>query len=323
MITGFSLSQAIRVVAELGVADALSDGPRSAEELTEGTGTLPDNLFRVLRALASVGIFEQVGDRFQLTPLAEHLRRDDPDTVWPAAMLATNEIARAWFHFPQTVTENISGFEQEFGYSIWEHFRQNPDRGAIFDSMMDAFHGHETPAMAEAYDFSGAGTVVDIAGGDGDVLARILADHPHCRGVLFDVPEVAQRTRERWQGEPLAERCDFVGGDFFQPLEVSGDLFLLRHIIHDWQDDQAVQILQNVRAAMPANGKLLVIEGVIEPGNDPFSYKFLDLTMMALFGARERSRDQYTELLGRAGFEINRIVPTSAEVSIIEALPAA
>ena len=321
MITGINLSQAIRVAAELEVADALAEGPLTPQELVEGTGTPPENLFRILRALASVGIFKQTGDAFELTPLAEHLRKDNPETVWPAAVLYANELSRASHSAPDAVCDGVNGFQEMFDCSIWEYFQKNPDRGAIFDAMMDVFHGHETPAIAAAYDFSAWPVIVDIAGGDGHLLSTVLRQNPECRGILFDLPDVASRTGASFQDDPISERCDFVAGDFFEAIEAGGDLYMMRHIIHDWSDEKSVKILKNVRSVIPDHGRLLILEGVIEPGNEPFSYKFLDLTMMILLGGMERSLVQYQNLFEQAGFRVSQVIPTETEISVIEAAP--
>jgi hypothetical protein len=321
MLTGATLTQAIRVAAELEIADALAQGPRTPEQLAEETGSSPENLFRVLRALASVGIFKQLGDSFELTPMAEHLRRDHPDTVWPAAVLATNELSIALHAAPGAVRDNVNGFEQAFGCSFWDYLQKNPERGAIFDAMMVAFHGHESAAISAAYDFSSFPVIVDIAGGDGHLLSTVLREHTACRGVLFDLPAVAGRTEASLLDDPVSERLEFVSGSFLEPIAAQGDLYLLRHIIHDWSDDESVSILGNVRDAIPDHGRLLIIEGVIEPGNEPFSYKFLDLVMLTALGGKERSREQYENLLNQAGFRVARVIPTASEISILEAEP--
>ena len=322
IITGYWQSQAVYVAAELGIADLLRDGPKSSDELASATQTHPDALFRLLRALASIGVFAETSPRtFGLTPLADALRSDAPRSVRDMARMAGGEQFQAWGDLLYSVKTGETAFEHRFGAPIFEYLATRPEQARIFDGAMVGIHGRETQAVLDAYDFSGIGVLADVGGGNGSNLSAILKAHPRMRGVLFDLPHVVERARGTFVAAGVDSRCSFVGGSFFEAVPVDADAYLMRHIIHDWTDEQSTTILKCIRQQIPANGRLLLIESVIPAGNEPFGAKFLDLTMLAIPGGKERTREEYEALFSAAGFRLARVVPTATEISVIEGTP--
>jgi SAM-dependent methyltransferase len=322
MIVGSWVTQAIYVAAELGIADLLAAGPRSSGELAKETGTDGGSLYRVLRALASVDIFrEDAEGRFTLTPMGELLGTGSPGSKRALAIMAGAEFYRSWGGLLSSVETGGPAFDEVFGKSFFRYMSDNPDRWHIYDDAMTGVHDGETKPVLDAYDFPSCGTIVDVGGGNGLALAAILRGHPRARGVLFDLPAVTRRAEIIIAGSGVSDRCRIVGGDFFDSVPASGDVYLLRHVIHDWEDREAIAILKNCRDAMRPGGRVLVVETVIPSGNEPCFGKWLDL-MMLVVGGRERTREQYVELFSAAGLRVARIVPTDDEVSVIEGVRA-
>ena len=319
IISGYWTSQAVYAVAKFGIADLLSDGPQNVEQLAEATDTNTDALYRVLRALASVGIFAEGEPRhFSLTPLAEPLQSDVPDSKRALALMMGDEQFRAWGEIEYSVRTGKTSFEKVHGKPVFDYLGEHPEKARIFDAAMTGIHGRESNAIRHAYDFSGIGVLADIGGGNGSQITAILEAHPEMSGILFDLPHVVARAEERIEQAGLSERCKRVGGSFFESVPSGADAYMMRHIIHDWDDEKSLTILRNCHAAMPAEGRLLVVESVIPPGNDPFGGKFLDLVMLLIPGGKERTEEEYRTLFQSAGFELSRIVPTDSEISIIE-----
>lgn len=317
MLGGSWITQGIYVAAELGIADAVADGPLTAEELAARVGADGDALYRLLRALACAGIFEEdAGGKFSLTPLAEQLRSDIPDSQRSFAIMMGAEFYQSWGNLLYSVQTGNEAYHKTFGRSFFEYMTEHPDRHAIYDAAMTGVHGGETEPMLEAYDFSPFETVADLGGGNGLMLAAILERYPTARGILFDLPGVADRAQNVLADRGISDRCRIVGGDFFHSVP-RADAYLMRHVLHDWQDEQAGAILRNCRRAMNPQGRVLAIETVIPPLNEPCFGKWLDL-MMLIVNGRERTEDQYRGLFSQAGLKLNRIVPTAHEVSIIE-----
>ncbi|MFO1095768.1 MAG: methyltransferase [Planctomycetaceae bacterium] len=323
IITAYWHSQAVYVAAELGIADLLRDGPQQVNALAQATQTNEDALFRLLRALASLGIFNEVAPRmFGLTPLAELLRSDVPGSQRSLARMAGGEQFQAWGDLLYSVRTGRTAFDHRFGKPVFDWLAEHPEQARIFDGAMVGIHGRETAAVIAAYDFSGIKVLADVGGGNGSNLTAVLQAHPSLRGVLFDLPHVVENARSAMAAAGVAARCECIGGNFFIEVPVDADTYMMRHIIHDWNDEQSQTILRCIRRRIPAQGRLLLIESVIPPGNDPFSAKFLDLTMLAIPGGKERTRDEYQSLLAAAGFQLTRIVPTKTEISVIESTPA-
>jgi hypothetical protein len=322
MFGGSWITQGIWVAAELGIADLLTNGPRTVEELAEKTHTHGNALHRVLRALASVGVFaEDDHGRFSLTPLADLLRTDGSTSQRPFAMMMGAEFHGAWGELLHSVRTGEPGFEKKFGMPFFRYMTEHPHRHSIYDSAMGNFGKAECKSVLDAYDFSAFGAVVDVGGGSGMFLTAMLNQYPALHGVLFDLPAVADRARSNILGSDLSGRCRIEGGDFLTSVPAGADAYVMQHIIHDWQDDVAITILRNCREAMNGAGRILVIEMVIPPANEPFFGKWLDL-MMLLIGGCERTQEEYSRLFWEAGLKLNRVIPTASEVSILEGIRA-
>jgi hypothetical protein len=314
------ITQGVWVAAELGIADLLVTGPLTAEELAEKTQTNRAALYRVMRALASVGIFAQDPQgRFSLTPTANLLRSDVADSQRPFAIMMGAEFHQAWGELLHSVRTGNGGFQRKFGVHFFQYMLDHPMRHSIYDNAMGAFGRAEAEAMLSAYDFSGFRTVVDVGGGSGMMLEAILKRHPEIQGTLFDLPAVVERAHSLIADLGLSDRCRIEGGDFFSSVPAGADAYILQHIIHDWEDQDAIAILRNCREAMRSHSKVLLVEMVIPPGNGPFFGKWLDL-MMLLVGGRERTEEEYRRLFSAAGLKLNRVIPTASEVSIVEGL---
>jgi len=323
IITGYWQSQAVYVAAELGIADLLNGGPKPVSELAAATETDPDALFRLLRALASVGVFTETSAKtFALTPMAEMLRSDAPQSMRSLARMAGGEQFQAWADLLYSVRTGKTAFDRRFGVPVFDFLAANPEQAQIFDGAMVGIHGRETAAVIKAYDFGPIKTLADIGGGNGSNLSAILQANPSMRGILFDLPHVVERARPEITIAGVSDRCQLVGGSFFEDVPAGPDAYLMRHIIHDWDEEKCQTILRCIRRRIPADGRLLIVESVIPPGNEPFSAKFLDLTMLAIPGGKERTREEYDALLSSAGFRLSRIVPTTTEISVIESVPA-
>jgi len=323
MVTGFYVSRAIHVVAKLGIADLLADGPRSYDELAEATRTHAPSLHRVLRLLASAGLFtEEENGRFALTPIGACLRSGVPGSMRAAALLFGGITQQAWGDLLHSVETGEPAFRRVFGMEPFAYMARHPDEAANFDAAMADFTKHIAVAVAIAYDFSPFCRVVDVGGGNGTLLAGILEANPTLAGVLFDLPEVAERARAPLRERGLADRCEIVGGDFFKAVPGGGDAYLLKHVIHDWNDDRAAEILRSCRRAMAAEAKLLIVEGVYPPRIDQSDESrgtaSNDVNMLVCTGGRQRSEAEFRALYAAAGFRLTRIVPTQMPVKVIE-----
>jgi ubiquinone/menaquinone biosynthesis C-methylase UbiE len=273
-------------------------------------------LYRLLRTLASIGIFAEDGEgRFGLTPLAETLCGDSGQRAY--ARLHGRELYQSWGKLLDAMGTGEAAFVEAYGMPAFEYFSSNPERGAVFDKAMTGHHGREADPMLDAYDFSGFNDLVDVGGGNGSLLISILNRHSHMRGVLFDLPRVVERARVSIENASVRERCRLVGGNFLESVPAGANAYLLRHVLHDWRDEDAATILRNCRNAMKSDGKVLVVEIVVPAGNDPSFAKWMDL-MMVTYGGKERSEKQYRQLFAQAGLQLARIVSTNAGISVIE-----
>ena len=319
MITGYWTTQAIYVAAKLGVADLIQGGPRTAEELAAPTGTHAPSLYRLLRALASLGIFQEDDARqFSMTPLAECLVSDRPGSQRALAVMSGEEHYKAWGELLYSVQTGQVGFDKLYGMPVFDFLSQNEAQAKVFDAAMVGVHGRESAAMTDVYDFLGVCVLADIGGGNGSLLTAILQKNPHLQGVLYDLPGVVERAKANLAAAGVADRCQVIGGSFFESIPAGADAYLMRHIIHDWDDEKSTTILKNIAKVIEPDGRLLVVEGVIPPGNDPCFGKLLDLTMLTIPGGKERTEAEYRSLFQTGGFDLTRIVATAAEVSVIE-----
>ena len=320
LATGYWISQSLSVAAALGIADALKDGPRSIDELAAITQTHRPALFRLLRALASVGVFTHAADGcFALTPLARPLQQG----AWGSLRALLLQMGSAyrwqpWGELLHSVRTGDPAFAQLFGSQVFDYYARHPDAAALFQEAMSEIASLVAPAVAAAYDFSNMEMVVDVGGGYGALLTTVLQAQPHLRGVLFETPTVATTATRRLEAAGLAARCSVVDGDFFTSVPPSGDAYLLQFILHDWDDEHALTILRNCRRAMGPQSRLLLIETLIPPGDAPMLGKLLDLEMLVVCGGREREESEYCALLAAAGFTYLRTVPTLAPLSILE-----
>jgi hypothetical protein len=323
LITGFWLSQAIFVVAKLGIADALVDGPKGVAELARRTATNEQALYRVLRALASAGIFAEGASReFRLTPLAHVLQSDSAGSLRSYAIMSGEQwVWRSFGALLHCVQTGQPGFEHVFGDHPFEFYKKNPEAAHISMEGLTSRSAPENAAVISAYDFGGAKQIVDIGGGEGTLLAAILVATPTLRGILFDVPLAAERAYQHLDAAGVRSRSEVQGGDFFRSVPAGGDVYVMKKVIHDWNDERALAILRNCRAFMPAHGRLLMIELIVSSGNEPSFAKMLDLLMLTYLGGRERTEGEYRSLLQSAGFRLQRVIPTASPVSLMEAVP--
>lgn len=319
MLCGYWTAQAIHVAAKLDVATHLAAGPLTAEALAARIGAHAPTLYRLLRALASVGLFEEdPAGQFSLTELGEYLRDDVPHSQRAVALMMGNEHYRAWGELLHSVRTGECAFEHVYGQNIFAYMQEHAETAQIFDRAMVGIHGRETAAMLAAYDFSDLGTLVDVGGGNGSLLIEALRQNPTLRGVLFDQSDTIERAQANVAASGVADRMQCVAGDFFRAVPSGGDAYLLRHIIHDWDDAKSTIILKNIHQSMTHDGRLLLVESVIPPGNEPSFGKLLDLAMLVLPGGQERTQPEYSRLYEQCGFRLTQIVPTRSEVSVIE-----
>jgi hypothetical protein len=320
--TGYVLSACLGAVVKLRVAEQLKDGPRPVADLAAATKTNEDALYRVLRALASVGIFRETAPRtFALTPPAAELVRTGDGSFCDLMEWATDA-----FHFKvhgeilHSLRTGQPAVEKATGMGAFDYLKSDPAEGEVFNRAMTAMSAMAIPPVLEAYDFSGIGTLVDVAGGHGYVLAAILKKYPKLQGVLFEMAHVVEGGVARMELEGLKDRCRFASGDFFQSVPEGGDAYLMKHIIHDWPDADAITILKNCRAAAKPPSKCLLLEFVLSEDNEPGFGKFLDIEMLLLPGGRERTEREFAELFRQSGWKLNRVVTTKSPICVIEAL---
>jgi hypothetical protein len=323
MATGYYVSCAIHAAAKLGIADLMNEGPRHYRELAQATGTHAPSLNRVLRLLASAGVFvEEADGKFALTPIGACLRSDVPGSMRAAALLFGGVTQQAWGELLHSVTTGEPAFVHCFGMDSFSYMARRPEEAANFDQAMAGFTSQIAEAVAAAYDFSGCALAVDVGGGNGALLAGILNAHPNLRGIVFEQPHVTERARQRLEAAGLADRCKVEGGNFFAQVPSGGDVYLLKHVIHDWDDARAAAILRNCRRAMDARAKLLVVEGVyparIDQSDASRGAASTDVNMLVCTGGRQRSAAEFRSLYEAAGFKLSRIIPTPARVSLIE-----
>jgi hypothetical protein len=322
MMTGYWLSQAVYIAAKLGVADLLVDGPRSVEPLATATASHPSSLYRLLRALASVGVFTETSPHtFALTPMAQLLCTDTPGSMRSLAVVYNEELYQAWGHMLHSIRTGEPAFAHHFGMGPFPYFAENPEAGHIFNEAMIGYTHEVANGVAGVYDFSPFRTVVDVGGGYGTLLATILRANPATGGILFDLPHVIDAAEPFLAASGVGDRCTRSSGDFFVAVPEGGDAYVFSQILHDWEDEQCLTILKHTRQVIPAHGKLLLVELVIPAGNEPSFGKWLDLHMLAIPGGRERTEAEYAAIFRDAGFALTNIVPTPAGPSVVEAVP--
>ena len=324
LMTGYRAMQAICVAARLGLADLLRDGARGSEELARATGADARALHRLLRALASLGVFGEDADgRFTPSELGALLRSDVPGSLRAAAIFFGDE--RNWHAWGKLERSVMSGepVRGPRGTQVFlEESARDPEGAALFNAAMTSLTSAFDAAVTAAYDFSRLGTLVDVGGGQGALISSILAANPALRGILFDIPPVIESARGRIGEAGLAGRCELVAGDFFASVPAGGDAYVLKWVIHDWDDEHSVAILGSCRRAMARDGRLLLVERVVpervDQSADTQGIVLGDLNMLLWTGGRERTAAEYRALLASGGFTLARIVPTATQLSIIE-----
>ncbi len=318
LTAGKWISQALAVAADLGIADLLKDGTKTAADIARATSASQDGVYRLLRALASLGLFAESANRkFRLMPLGQLLRTDSTQALGAYARFVAHESTwRPWGELRYSVRTGEPAFDRVFGMPVFEYFAKTPEAAAVFDAAMTSISTMEARAVAAAYDFSRIGTLVDVGGGHGLMLMMLLNAHKQLRGVLFDLPHV---TGGALHVADFADRCQVVAGDFLVSVPEGGDAYILKHIVHDWDDERAIQILGNCHRAMSSGGRLLLVDPVIPPGNTAHFGKLLDLEMLVLTPrGRERTRAEFQDLLKRSGFRLRRVVATNTHLSVVE-----
>lgn len=323
LINGYQVSQALHVAATLGVADHLKDGPKSCDSLARACGAHPASLYRLLRALAAVGLFHEAGNKeFSLTRLGVCLTGDAAGSARNyARWIGTAGQWGSWGNLLHSIKSGECAQRFTCGMDAWTYRRQHPDEQAVFDAAMTGNSRSEAEAVLEAYDFSRFETVVDVGGGQGLLLKAILTACPAARGILFDQPQVIASADRALASADLAQRCRRVAGSFFESVPHGGDAYLMKAILHDWDNDRSIDILRACRRAMSPIAILLVIERVIGPPNEIPEGKFSDLNMMVQYAASERTREEFQDLLLRGGFEMTDVVPTRSPLSIVVGRP--
>lgn len=325
IMMGVFVTQANFVTTKLGIADLLADGPRSVDHLAERSGTHAPSLYRVLRTLASVGVYSETENKhFVNTPISELTRSDIPNSMRDLILwMGEEEHWKVYAKLSDSVRTGETAWETIHGEPVFPYlFNTNTELGDTFNRAMTSFSHVTIPAVLGAYDFSGAGTVADIAGGYGHLLAAVVKANPAVNGVLFELPHVLEGAPAMMESHGVSGRVSFVAGDFRSEIPVVADIYMLKHIIHDWYNDINQKILGNIRSSMPDHAKVLIIDAVVPEGNVPHPSKFLDLEMLISPGGIERTGGEFETLLTNSGFKLTQIIPTPSPVSIVEAVKA-
>ncbi len=325
LIVSYRVSQSLFVAARLGIADLLKEGERSVEYLALKTGTHGPSLYRIMRLLASEGIFEEVSpEHFKLTPLAVPLRADVDGSLRSRALFEGEKCNwQSWGNIMHTVRTGQSAFNDEFKTVFFDYVKENETTAEIFDNLMATQTMPWAKAVVEAYDFSNVKTLVDVAGGYGALLTTIMSAHPSIQGTLFDMEHVIESAKLKLKEmTEIGNRCQAVGGDMFKSVPAGCDCYMLKYILHDWDDEHSKLILRNCREAMSnTESRLLIIALLIKPGNEYDWAKSVDVDMLVLTGGGERTVEQHQALLESSGFRLSRVIPTKCDLSILEAIP--
>jgi ubiquinone/menaquinone biosynthesis C-methylase UbiE len=324
IISGFWVARCVYILAKLGIADLIKDEPQTAEQLAGVTGTHGPSLFRVLRALAAVGIISQDDqNRFGATALSDMLRSDVPGSLRAFAMTELGEEHYpAWGELLHSVQTGGIAFNKAFGEPVFDFFAAHPENAKIFNDAMSGLTAQANEALHAAYSFAGIKKIMDVGGGHGALIASILQKNPQMKGILFDSPQVIEGAGAKIAGSDISDRCELVGSNFFQSVPSGADTIIMKWIIHDWNDQQSVAILKNCHQALPDNGKLILVEAVVPETSEMHFSKFIDLNMLVMTGGRERTAEEFRRLYEDSGFKLARIVPTESPFSVIEGVKA-
>jgi len=320
----YATSACLHAAAKAGVADHLASGPKTVAELARASGTKEDALYRILRALASIDVFCETAPRtFSNTAISEALRAGAPNSARDAVLFITDPLhMKIYSELSHTLETGETAFKKISGMEPFEFFRQNADENKSFNAAMTSISRQMIVPVLEAYDFGESGTLADIGGGHGALLAMVLQKHPGLRGILFDIAHVAAGAKPVMESLGLAVRCEIAGGDFFQSVPAA-DNYVMKSVIHDWDDARSIAILKNCASAMRGpNGKVILLEMLVGPANEPGVAKWIDIEMLAIAGGRERTEAEYAELLGKAGLRLARVMRTPSPIAVIEAVKA-
>ena len=323
LLMGYRVSQMLTMAAKLGIADALIDGPRGVDDLARDCGAHAGALHRLLRALASLDIFREVAHGcFELTPSAQLLRADAPDSIYHAAVtLGESWWWEPWGHAADSIRTGQSAFERIHGKGLFEFVSEHPDIAVRFNSHMLVLTDAEACELVERCDLRRSSRIVDVGGGHGALLQAALAAHPHIHGILYDLPATVAGASHRFAQAGCLDRCSLIGGNFFEWVPVGADVYVLKNVIHDWDDARAQKILRNCRRAIPEGGRLLLIENILTEGNEPSAGKIADMTMLVIMGGAERTEAEYRHLLRDCRYDVTKIMATTNGLNIIEAVP--
>lgn len=323
LLSASYIAGAVSCLAQMGIPDLVEAGPKSAKELASQIGADPEALHRLMRATASVGVLSEGPDgKFSETPMSAVLRSNGKPSLRAVAMMGGREWhGRGWSRLEYCVRTGKQALEQIYGAPIFEYFKQHPDEGQIFNDAMTSISAGDSPAVVDAYSFEGIHSIVDVGGGHGLLLATIMARNPQMKGTLYDEPHVIEGAKNG-PLKPVMERCTLALGDMFSSVPAGADAYIMKHIIHDWPDELCVKILKSCRKGVNPGGKLLVVDDVIQPGNDFYAGKLLDLQMLIFPGGKERTEKQFRELFAAGGWKLSRVVPTATPICIVEGIPA-
>jgi hypothetical protein len=325
MTSGYMVSAALYVVTKLSIAESLASGPKPISTLARDSGMQQDGLYRLMRALASVGMFAESQPRiFALTPFSDLLRADAPGSMRNLVLWMTNKLHfDVWSEMMHSVKTGQPAIEHVHQKPCFEVFAPELEHTVEFNNAMTNISQMTIPAVLNSYDFSGIKTLVDVGAGHGYLLCEIAKKYPELKGLIFDLEQVLDGSRKRIQENALSDRLSCCAGNFFESIPSDGDAYIMQHIIHDWTDDRALTILKNVHRALDGkkNGKLLVLDSVIKDNSSGDFNTWKDLEMLLMPGGRERTEAEFRELLGKAGFKLTRVIATPAMVAVIEAIP--
>jgi hypothetical protein len=322
LLNGVFVVGALSCLARLGIPDLVEHGPKSADELAAQVGADPRALYRLMRATACVGVLSEGPDgKFSETPLSAVLRSNaNPSLKGFAIMHGRDWHGLGWSHLDYCVRTGKQALDKIYGMPIFQFFRQHPEEGQLFNQSMSDLSTIDSPAVADAYSFGEIQSIVDVGGGHGLLLATILSRNAHLKGTLYEVPHVVDGAKNG-PLKPFMDRCTLASGDMFSAVPTGADAYIMKHIIHDWPDDVCIKILKACRKGVNPGGKLLVVDNVIQPGNEFAPGKFLDLQMLIFPGGCERTEKQFRELFAAAGWQLSRAIPTTAIESIVEGVP--
>ncbi len=322
LLNGYRLSQAVSVATRLGIPDLLAGGPKTPEELAALTSAKADRLYQLLRVTASHGVFvEDESGRFANTPMSECLAAGAPGPARNTALLIGEVFYSIFTELMHSVRTGTPAFDKVFGQPFFDYVATKPDLGRLFDAHMTTLYQRQMSPLVDAYDFSTAGRILDVGGGRGTVIRTLIARFPDIECGLFDLPTVADRARQSFAADGLSDRCTIESGSFFEAVPSGYDTYLLKHVLHDWDDTECVVILDAVRRAIGNDGRLLVLEQIVPDGNEPSMSKEWDIAMLALLAGKERKETEYRNLLAQSRFDLVRVIDTGAQLNVMEARP--